>query len=215
MKKLAILGASGHGKVVAEIAEQTGWDVCFFDDEFPGKREIENVWKIHGTTKDLYENIASYPNCFVAIGNNSTRLQKLSELELLGAKFPVLIHPKATVSHHVKIDKGSVIMANAVINPFVTLGKGIIVNTSSTVDHDCVLADGVHISPGVSVAGTVSVGPGSWIGIGAAVKQCVQIGSNVVVGAGAVVVNDIPDGVTAIGVPAKFQIETIGKKLEC
>ena len=32
MPKLAILGASGHGKVVADIAELNGYDVVFFDD---------------------------------------------------------------------------------------------------------------------------------------------------------------------------------------
>jgi acetyltransferase-like isoleucine patch superfamily enzyme len=62
---------------------------------------------------------------------------------------------------------------------------------------------GVHVSPGVNVAGAVLVGALTWLGIGASIKQCVSIGRQVVVGAGSVVVNDISDGLTVVGVPAK------------
>jgi sugar O-acyltransferase (sialic acid O-acetyltransferase NeuD family) len=212
MKKLAILGASGHGKVVAEIAELSGWQVYFFDDAYPQKKEIEGVWTVQGNGVDLYQNITSYPNCVVAIGDNVIRLQKLRELESLGANFPCLFHPKAIVSQYAKIDDGTVIMANAVINPFADVGRGCIINTAATVDHDCKVSDGVHISPGANLAGEVSVGSYSWIGIGATVKQCIQIGANVIVGAGAAVVSDIPSEVTAVGVPAKFQSQSFGKE---
>ncbi|MDN5843803.1 MAG: hypothetical protein L0H54_10205, partial [Alcaligenaceae bacterium] len=50
MKRLAILGASGHGKVVAEAALAAGWDtVDFYDDAWPAKRRI-GKWVISGDT---------------------------------------------------------------------------------------------------------------------------------------------------------------------
>lgn len=211
MKKLAVLGASGHGKVVAEIAELLGWEVSFFDDSYPEIQLVEGLWSVKGNTDDLCQNLSSYNGCFIAIGDNSIRLQKMNKFELLGVEIPSLIHPKAVVSQYAKIKTGTVVMANAVLNPFVCVGKGCIINTSSSIDHDCKLSDGVHVSPGVNLAGAVTIGSHTWIGIGATVKQCVQIGSHVIVGSGASVVANLPDSVTAVGVPAKVQFDSFGK----
>ncbi len=79
-----------------------------------------------------------------------------------------------------------------------------ILNTSCSIDHDCSVGCFVHVSPGARLAGNVRVGDESWIGIGATVRQSIAISSKVMVGAGAAVVNDLPSGVTALGVPAKI-----------
>lgn len=202
MKRLAILGASGHGKVVAEIAELNGWDVVFFDDAYPKVSELE-VWQVIGKTKDLLKTSDDFDGCFVAIGNNAIRLEKYGLLKSYGVVLPCLVHPMAIVSRYSKIPSGSVVMAGVVINPFVKIGECCILNTACTLDHDCVLADGVHISPGVNLAGEVNVGKASWVGIGASVKQCINIGKDATIGAGAVVVKDMPDNVVAVGVPAR------------
>jgi acetyltransferase-like isoleucine patch superfamily enzyme len=83
------------------------------------------------------------------------------------------------------------------------LGLGCIINTGATFYHDCVLGDGVHICPGVHLAGDVQVGELSWLGIGCTVRQGIRIGAGVTVGAGAVVIDDVPDGQTVVGVPAR------------
>lgn len=201
MKRLAMLGASGHGKVVADIAEINGWDVVFFDDAFPSVNGLAH-WPVVGRTEELLNDLQCFDGCFVAIGQNRIRLEKQQMLAKKGATFPVLVHPTAVISRHAHVDLGCVVMAGAVINPCAQINQACIVNTAATVDHDCMLADGVHISPGVHLAGAVSVGECSWIGIGASVKQCLSIGANVVVGAGAVVVKDIADNLTVVGVPA-------------
>lgn len=111
--------------------------------------------------------------------------------------------PHASVSPDTKIEYGSIVVAGAVVNIGATIGLGGIINIESSVDHDCVLGNGVHICPGARLAGDVHVGDRSWIDIGAAVRQGIQIGSDVVVGAGAAVVNDVPDELTVVGVPAR------------
>lgn len=203
MKCLAILGGSGHGKVLAEIAELQGWDeIHFFDDNWPEKTE-NGPWNVIGNSEQLLSDHNLYQGVIVAIGNNLIRLEKVNQLEAKLANLVSLIHPSAVVSKYAKFALGSVVMANAVINPFVSIGKACIVNSGATIDHDCVLADAVHVSPGANLAGGVTVGTCSWIGAGAAVRQLVSIGDNVVVGLGAAVVTDLVSDNQFVGVPAK------------
>lgn len=203
MKCLAILGASGHGKVVADTAESCGWAIVeFFDDAWPG-RQNNGAWAVTGNTSSLLERIDQFQGVLVAIGNNRIRLDKLLTLQAAGARLITLIHPSATVSRHAYLGAGSVVFAGAVVNADVQVGVGAIFNTSCSVDHDCVLGDAVHISPGARLAGGVQVGDLSWIGIGASVRQLVRIGSRVLVGASAAVVADVADGLTVAGVPAR------------
>ena len=206
MKKIAILGASGHGKVIADIAEQCGWqDIVFFDDVWPQVRE-NGVWPVIGDTETLLKQFSDYDGVIIGIGNNLIRFEKIQRLKSVEAPLVSLIHPAAVVSDYTIIGVGSVVMAGVVVNINATMGCGTILNTGCTVDHDCLLADSVHISPGAHLAGNVSIGEKSWIGIGACVRQGVTIGSNVMVGAGAAVVNDLPDDVTALGVPARVKL---------
>lgn len=203
MTKCAILGASGHGKVVAEIAELNGYSqIDFFDDRWPELINQEH-WEVVGNTQVLLNEIEQYDLIVVAIGNNIIRLDKQRILKEAGGVFKELIHPKAVVSQYSQIGIGSVIMANAVVNSFASIGDSCIINTSCTVDHDCVLLDGVHISPGANLAGAVNIGESAWVGIGAQVKQLVNIGSGVIIGAGSTVLNDISNNHVVVGNPAK------------
>ena len=205
-KRLAILGASGHGKVVADAALKGEWDeIIFFDDAWPELTEV-GPWQVIGNSRHLLERSLNFDGAVIAIGNNMIRLEKQHEVEQVGMQLVTIIHPSAIVSSYSKIGIGSVVFAGAVINAFATIGCGCIINTGSTIDHDCVLADGVHISPGAHLAGMVTVGKAAWIGIAASVNQCIHIGDHVMVGAGAAVINDIESDVTVVGVPARKMI---------
>lgn len=204
MERLAILGASGHGKVVADCAECVGWkEIVFFDDAWP-KSETNGAWRIAGDTSTLLGELSKYDGVIVAIGNNKVRLDKYAELVSRGASIASVIHPSAVVSKYVIIGSGSVVMPCAAINVDSRLGDCCIINTGAAVDHDCILGDGVHVSPGAHLAGGVSVDSGAWIGIGANIRQMIHIGKHSVVGAGAVVIHDIVEECTVTGVPAKL-----------
>lgn len=200
MKKLGIIGASGHGKVVADIAMKLGCyqEILFFDD---GADKVRcGNFPVVGKSQDILRF-----NCegFVAIGNALIR-QKMQEwLERERITVPVLIHPAAVVAEDVQILPGTAIMAGAVINPGSVIGKGCIINTCSSVDHDCQLSDYVHLSVGAHLAGTVTVGAHTWLGIGAIVSNNLTVCEDCMVGAGAVVVNDIKESGTYVGVPAR------------
>jgi len=203
MKPLGILGASGHGKVIADTALHLGFsEVLFFDDAWPDKSS-NGVWPVLGTTEALLRSLSECDAVIVGIGDNSVRLQNQFTLVSAGARMSTLIHPSAAVSAFARIGSGSVVFAGAVVNVDAVLGDAVIVNTGATVDHDCVLADGVHVAPGAHLSGDVQVGKRSWIGVGACVKKGIRIGADVMVGAGAVVIEDIPDGTTVVGNPAR------------
>jgi sugar O-acyltransferase (sialic acid O-acetyltransferase NeuD family) len=202
VKRLAILGASGHGKVLADIAESCDWsEVVFFDDAWPSL-SANGHWAVAGTSDTLVGCLKDFSGVIVAIGNNEIRAEKLRWLAGLSAPLITLIHPSAIISQYAQLGVGTVVMPGVVVNVSASIGDGVILNTSCNVDHDCVIGSCAHISPGARLAGGVRVGDQSWIGIGASVKQLVTIGHNVTVGAGAAVVSNLPDGGTAVGVPA-------------
>lgn len=208
MKSCAILGASGHGKVVAEIAELNGYqNITFFDDCWPSLTSVEH-WDVSGDTAALLAAASKYDVVVVAIGHNAIRCAKQRELSAAGANFDVLAHPSSVISKYANIKAGTVVMANAVVNPFSHVGVSCIINTGSIVEHDCKLAEGVHISPNAGLAGGVQVGENSWVGIGSQVKQLVVIGRDAVVGAGSTVISNIPDFQTVVGSPAHTLIKS-------
>ncbi len=195
MKALRIIGAGGHGRVLADIAEAMGYrDIAFLDAAYPDFAR-SGAWDVIGTPADIDE--SEYA---LGVGNNQTRIGLLASLP---CDLVTLIHPSASVSPHAEIGAGSVICAGAVVGAFAKLGQGCVVNTGASVDHDCVLADGVHISPGARLGGGVFIGARTWVGIGAVVREYKSIGADAMIGAGAAVTRDVADGTRMGGVPAK------------
>lgn len=205
-KPLAILGASGHGKVLAEIAELNSYQVVFFDDAYPEKSTIEH-WHIVGNTAQLIEQIDQYQGVSVAIGNNHIRASKCEQLLSLNVPLITLVHPTASVSTYASLGAGSVVMAGARVNPFAQIGIAAIVNTGAVVEHDCFIGNYAHVSPNASLAGECKLGHKAWLGIGSCVKQQLSIGDETVIGAGSVVVDKIPAATIAYGNPAKINQE--------
>ena len=200
--KLVIIGASGHGKVVADIAlKMNKWNNILFLDDDDTIKSIIGL-EVIGKTTEAYK-FKSDTDFFVAIGNNKIREKLQENLSNRGLKTVTLIHPSAVIGTDVEIDYGTVVMAGVVINSSSKIGKGCIINTGSCVEHDNIIEDYVHISPGAKIAGNVSVGKSSWLGIGSVVKNDVKITSNCMIGAGAVVIKDIEESGTYVGVPVK------------
>lgn len=197
--QLIIIGASGHGKVVADIARLNGYtDIVFLDDDRSKKTcgqypVLGNAEKIQSMEGDV----------FIAVGNAANRKALLEQCE--DRHFPVLIHPTAVIARDVEIGDGTAVMAGAVINSSARLGRGVIVNTCSSIDHDCVIEDYVHVAVGAHICGTVTVGEGTWIGAGSTISNNISICSNCIIGAGAVVVSSINKAGTYLGIPAKIK----------
>lgn len=193
MNRLIIIGASGHGKVVADIAVKNGYsDIVFLDDDDTIKTCAG--FPVVGKTSEAVDMSGDK---IVAIGNNKIR-ERLSK----DIKTVTLIHPSAVISRRVEIGSGSVIMAGAVINSDANIGKNCIINTGATVDHDCVIGDTTHIAVGAHIAGACNIGQRVWIGAGSTVINNLIICDDAFVGAGAVVVKNLDKPGTYVGIPA-------------
>lgn len=144
MKRLMILGAGGHGRVVREVAEAAGSfeSIAFVDDHSP-----EAVGKL----SDLEQLRGEYSCAFVGIGDNLLRGRLLEQLSRLGYEIPVLIHPTAYVSRSCVIAPGTVVEPQAVVNANTHVGVGCIISVGAVVDHDVLLEDWVHVNAGAIV----------------------------------------------------------------
>jgi sugar O-acyltransferase (sialic acid O-acetyltransferase NeuD family) len=194
-KSITIIGASGHGRVCADIAKLNGYEKIAFLDDDPDVTHCGQD-PVIGTTDTV-----PLGDLFVAIGNNEIRKHFCERYK---EQLVTLIHPSAVIAEGVKIGNGSVVMADAVINPGSVIGDGCIINTAASVDHDNVIGNFTHIAVGAHTAGTVKVGHGVWLGIGAVISNNVNICSGCLIGAGAVVIRNIDEAGTYIGVPARM-----------
>lgn len=196
--RLAIIGASGHGRVIADVAIKIGYtDIVFFDDHAVGACL---GYPIIGASEGLDSLDDGKTDFVIAVGDNAMRRELVERHDV---NWVTLIHPSAQIGTDVKIGKGTVVMANAVINSCTTIGKHCIINSGSIVEHDNVLGDYVHISPRAALGGTVTVGERTWIGIGATVANNISVCADCMIGAGAVVIRDIVESGTYVGVPVR------------
>ena len=197
MNRLVIIGAGGHGKVIADIAMKCGYtDICFLDDHAVG---MCMGFPIAGTSAELTLMNDGATDFVIAVGTNATR-RKIAER--FHVSWVTLIHPSAWIAADVTIGQGTVVMAGAMINPSARVGAHCIINTGSIVEHDNVLGDYVHLSPRTTLSGTVAVGECAWLGTGTSVINNVEICSNATVGAGSVVIRSIRKEGTYYGIIA-------------
>jgi UDP-N-acetylbacillosamine N-acetyltransferase len=191
---IAVYGAGGHGRVVADLARACGiGEILPVDD---GREDLPGL-------EAFLARYGSEIPVALGIGDNRMRRRAAERLREAGCRAATLVHPRAVVSPRAELGEGTVVMAGAVVNCDARIGAGVIVNSSAVVEHDCRIGEYAHLSPGVLLAGGVQVGALSHLGIGSCVIQEIVIGEEVVVGAGAAVTKDLEGYVTAAGVPAR------------
>ena len=206
-QRVLIVGAGGHGQVVADILlrmQEGGHPiepVGFLDDDpqLWGKRFLGIP--VLGGMADLPA--IPHDAIIIGIGDNETRRRVFLQWKAVGERFIVARHPDAVVAPDVIIGAGAMICAGVVVNTGAWIGENVILNTGCTVDHHNRIRDHVHIAPGVHLAGNVEVGEGTLVGIGAVMIPQRKVGAWSVIGAGAVVTEDIPARTVAVGVPAR------------
>ena len=149
-KRLLILGAGGHGKVVREVAlsivdennKPVYEAIDFLDD---------NATEAVGKISDLEKFANNYDEAFCGIGNNNVRKNILDQIKKSGLSIPVLIHPSAYISATALVEEGTVIEPKAIVNTNSIIHKGCIISVGSIVDHDVEVGEFSHVNAGAIV----------------------------------------------------------------
>ncbi|NRF39207.1 transferase [Pedobacter foliorum] len=171
-KSYVIYGAGGHAKVVVDLILELGGIIeCVFDD---------NVEEENGTfmgIQVLKYNPALYKEArlIIAIGDNMARKTLTHKLK---HNFATLVHPKASISEFALIGKGTVILANAVVQAEVSVGDHSIINIGACVDHEVSIYDFVHIGPMAYIGGAAIIKNGVKIDPGVIVLRNTEIAEN-------------------------------------
>jgi len=202
---IVLLGGGGHARVVLSVLRLIGERVVGYTDLRPrdampphvpylGDDEVLRSFDAERT--ELVSGIGS-------VGRTHLRTKVYLDARALGLRFTVVRHPSALVDPGARIGLGVQLMAGAIVQTGASLAENVLVNTGAIVDHDTVIEAHAHLAPGAVLSGGVSIGEGAHVGAGAVVRQGVRVGKGAIVGAGAVVVNDVADGSTVVGVPAR------------
>jgi sugar O-acyltransferase (sialic acid O-acetyltransferase NeuD family) len=209
MIRAICFGAGGHAQVLLEVLSLSdSCEIVVILDSNPA---------LHGTTlrdipiiggdekiRELMASGITHACNGVGTTATATRHQFVYEQgKSLGLKFVPVVHPRATISPSAEIGEGTAVLAHAVVNTAARIGCNVIINSGAIVEHHCTIENHAHIATGAKLAGSVRIGEGVHVGIGAVVREGACIGSNSIVGAGAVVIDDVPDNVVVVGVPAR------------
>ena len=202
-----IVGAGGHGRVLADALLLSGRTVLGFVDADTMLHDTTVMGlKVMGDDARLLA--GDWPEAMLVNGiggppGGRSRRDVQMRLESDGRRFTGVRHPSAVVSPFAEVDDTAQVLARAVVQAGAVVGPGCIVNTGAVIEHDCRLEPFTHCAPGSILCGDVRIGATCHIGAGAVVREGVTLGDGVVVGAGAVVVDDHAGPALLLGVPAR------------
>ena len=205
--KILILGAGGHGKVLADLIDQLAdWEAVGFLDDDPTKHGTGLLdIPVLGSTISLEATAEKAGATAVALGfgDNQVREEYFARALAAGLAVPNLTHPSAVISRHAELGRGVVILAGAIVNPGAVIEDNVCVNTRAAVDHDCRVGAHAHILPSAVLTGNVRIGRFATVGANAVVTPGLRLGEGAVVGSGAVVTRDVASGAVVAGNPAR------------
>lgn len=204
-KNIILVGYSGHGYVVADVALENNWNILGYTEKNELKYNPFNLaYKGFEMNDDFFSSQSKQIEYIIGIGDNFIREKVFNFILKKNKKISTLISPSANISNSVNMGKGIFVNKNVTINALSKLGKNVLLNTGCIIEHECNIGDSVHISSGAVLGGKVCIGKRSFIGANSFIKQGVIIGDDVIVGAGTVVLQNIPDQKIVVGNPCRF-----------
>lgn len=201
---IVIIGAGGHGRVVAALAQRVGYPVGGFLER--STEPTVGDFPILGGDDYLDAKPARDTQIAMGLGSRATWLRRWAlceHIDGLGLSAPRLIDPDATLASSVETGRGTQVLMGARVQHGASIGEWCVVNTAAVIEHDCRIQAHTHVAPGAILCGGVTLGEGTFIGAGSVIKEGVTIGTRATVGLGAVVIRDVADGQTVVGVPAR------------
>lgn len=205
---IVVYGSGGHGRETALLIEAmigagAPWRLAgFLDDDVARHGRMIGSLPILGGIEYLAARRGQV-DVALGIGSPHARRAIVDRVRPYARSFPVLVHPELPRFARVSVAEGAQIHAGAIVTVDIDIAAFSILNRHVDVSHDCRIGEYATLAPAVSLAGQVHIGDGADLGVRATCIPGVRVGDWSVIGAGAVVIHDIPDGATAVGVPAR------------
>ena len=204
---LGIYGAHGLAQEVNLIAKkinaiQKRWsEIVYIDD-------INDIAEIHGRKVYKFEELLQCCRedgleIVIAVGEPSVRellYQKVLEKEV---KPVSLIHPGVYIDETTSIGKGVVICEGATITSNVAIGDNTYIQPHAVIGHDIQIGRHTVIGSNCQIGGADIIGDRVFMGFLSGTTDHICVGNDVIISAGAIVFRDLPDGVVAVGNPAR------------
>ena len=201
--KVALIGYSGHGQVIADVAIENGLDILGYLDKKVIRNNPFNLNYLGNEEDGTFEGWTSISNFLIGIGDNYTREKVFQVIKARGKIVQTLVSKTAVISKQSVVEEGTFVNNSVTVNSGSKIGMNVILNTGCIVEHGCIIENSVHIAPGAVLSGNVVIGERSFVGANAVIKQGVVIGKDVIVGAGTVILRDVHDNKTVVGNPGR------------
>jgi len=203
--RVMIIGSGTTGQQTLDILfdQNSCEDIAFFDDDPKLWGTVVNGVKVRGGIDLLFQIDTQGLGVVIALADYRVKSKIASRLSPLGLSWISAIHPTAVIMKSAKVGPGNILQAGTFLDTGSRTGNHVLIEAGATVGYNCVIEDYSILAAGTHLAGNNVVGYGAFVGIGASLCPGVCIGEGSVIGAGAAVTQDIPDGVVAVGVPAR------------
>ena len=191
MKEIILIGGGGHCKSVIDVIEQEGrFKIAGIVDkpELLGSKVLG--YQIIGNDSNLNNLAKKYQYALVTVGQIKSPLLRIKLFELAvksGFILPSVVSPRAYLSKHAAVGKGTIIMHDALINANAKIGENCIINSKALIEHDVIIESHCHISTGAIINGASVVESNTFFGSNSLTKESIVVKKDSVVGGGNVV----------------------------
>ncbi|MBR4537389.1 MAG: NeuD/PglB/VioB family sugar acetyltransferase [Clostridia bacterium] len=218
---LALYGAGAMGREFKYMADESGkWpEIVFIDDR--AETELLLGCPVYRFQQFRARFSPADVRFVVAIGEPKFRREAFERMNRAGYTGGVIVHPSAYISPDATVGEGTAICHGAFIGSQARIGKNCYLSRNASVGHDAAVGDHTRLGVNAFIGGHAVIGENAFIGAGALLRDRVRFGSASVAALGAAVFDDVPDGVTVIGNPARIAGDGAGnavfapsKKLE-
>jgi sugar O-acyltransferase (sialic acid O-acetyltransferase NeuD family) len=171
-RHVALVGAGGHAKVVADALARLGIPVGFVVDAaaaawIDAQRLTSDeaaLARLDPTTTPIVIGFGGVDPAAL-----DRRLKLAMRYAAAGFALPAVVHPAAILSAAARVADGAFVGPGAVVNAGARVGLAAIVNSAAVVEHDAVVGDGAHVAPRAAVLGGAHIGVAAMVGAGAVV----------------------------------------------
>lgn len=204
-KKVFVLGAGGHAKVVIDALRKMGMSIDGVIAREYSDQTTQSCAGVPLVGNDSFLTQLDSQEVLLANGighlpnQKNIRKRMFNIGKSLGFRFITVVHPSAIIADSVSLGEGCQVLAGAIIQADANIADNVIINTRATIEHDVQVSNHVTVSPGAILCGGAKLAECCYIGAGAIVLQTFSVGTGSVIAASSVVAKDIPENVVLMG----------------